>query len=665
VVNRVATGGEVVRRRPGWEPLLGRWLLGAVAVLLLAGGGIGVVRALPTGSQSADVAESEAGSDAVEATNRLSAWVSQVGYELDDYAAAIVLDRGVSASALAASLQTMLTGTNDFWLLELTDLSGRVIAASNGSGVDLSGAPWLQDLTATPRLTPINRSGTSLRWYVARLATTGSFNGVLVGALQASQVANLLSFAGGSAGATVEVVLPGGVLLYSSTMTTTLHAGLTDASMIADGALSRRANSPAVTAALSGGSGTTAWTAGGLDMVAGYDHVLLPGWVMGIVASESAGPAAGPFDWSWLLPASALVLGAVALAGLMVWRGRGSVPGPVPSGAVSPGAGLVGLGPSRYRRVAARVVTMGRRNPGPAALAGGMETAVGHRAAAASLGHHGGRRRLRGRYEILEVIGSGGEGQVLRALDHLHSRQVAIKVRCIDPGDATRRREILNEASVLLRMTPNPNASVVREDFISGDRYYLVMDWIDGTPLDRLLSEQGTPGLPLDAVLNWMGQVADVLDLLHQQSPAIVHSDVKPSNVIVSSLSAQRAVLVDFGISQRRDSADPRIRDGGAVGSPGFMAPEVLAGASPTPASDIFGLAATTYALLMGRPPRLGEPPDWTAIAGGSARALEIAFKAGLATDPDRRPRSAAAFIAAVRVAAEGAAVPRQAAAGR
>ena len=92
------------------------------------------------------------------------------------------------------------------------------------------------------------------------------------------------------------------------------------------------------------------------------------------------------------------------------------------------------------------------------------------------------RRRLRGRYEILEVIGSGGEGQVLRALDHLHSRQVAIKVRRIDPHDLARRRDVLNEASVLLRMTPDPHASVVREDFIVGDRYYLVMDWIDGMP---------------------------------------------------------------------------------------------------------------------------------------------------------------------------------------
>jgi len=270
--------------------------------------------------------------------------------------------------------------------------------------------------------------------------------------------------------------------------------------------------------------------------------------------------------------------------------------------------------------------------------------------------HPGGRRRLRGRYEILEVCGSGGEGHVLRALDHLHSRQVAIKVRDLDPHDLPRRREILNEASVLLRMTPHPHASVVREDFIVGDRYYLVMDWIDGTPSNRLLAEAGASGLPAPTVLRWMDQVAEVLDHLHTLVPPIVHGDVKPGNVIVTAGPDGQAILVDFGISQRHEGSE----DGGtdpvaareAVGSPGFMAPEIVGGEPPTSATDIFGLAATTFTLLLGEPPRVGQPPDWQRIASGAeARLLAATFKGGLALDPARRPTSARAFITAVRSA--------------
>jgi serine/threonine protein kinase len=231
---------------------------------------------------------------------------------------------------------------------------------------------------------------------------------------------------------------------------------------------------------------------------------------------------------------------------------------------------------------------------------------------------------------------------------------VAIKVRHLDPHDISRRREILNEASVLLRMTPDPHASVVREDFIVGDRYYLVMDWIEGTPLDRLLGERGDPGLPWAEVLDWMGQVAEVLDHLHGQTPAIVHGDVKPGNVILTSAADRYAILVDFGISQYHELSNGSgvgVDARAVVGSPGFMAPEVLAGAPPSPASDVYSLAATTFALLLGHPPRLGEPPQWRGIDPAIAALLEPLLKTGLAVDPGRRPPTAGGFIASLRLA--------------
>ena len=656
MVNRFATGRGVVQRRRSREQTFGRWLLGALAVLVVAGGGIGAVLAASTATGTSVAQQSVAQSAALSAASRLEAWTGTVGNELNDYAAAIVLDTGVAPAQLAGNLQTLLTGNNDFWLLEFTSRSGQVIAASNGAGVALGGTGWLSELGATPLVTRVTLSGGILEWFVARLATTDGDQGVLVGALQASQVGNLLSPADPSRSAEIQAVLPDGVLLYSTTMTTTLHSGLTDASMVADGALSKRVGSPAVAAALADTAGVTSYRVNGVDTIAGYDGVALPGWVLGVVVTEKATAAAasGLLSMPWLLPGLATLIGLGLLGVLIVTRDGEALAG-VTAGltAAVPVAALPTLR-RRLRPPAGPATPAGGRDPTPAADGpGGEATVVGARSVTV-VGRPSGRRRLRGRYEILEVTGSGGEGQVLRALDHLHARQVAIKVRSLDPGDRARRHEILNEASVLLRMTPHPHASVVREDFIIGDHYYLVMDWIEGTPLHRVLAEQGCPGLPFARVVEWMGQVAEVLDHLHTQSPVIVHGDVKPSNVIVTSGPDPRAILVDFGISQQRDSPtdlgnEPARR--GAMGSPGFTAPEMVLGGQPTPMADIFALAATTFALLLGEPPRLSRPPNWEAVAPGASQVVEAAFKAGLAVDPSRRPQSAGAFVATLRSA--------------
>ncbi len=659
MVTRIATTGGVAERRPSRlrAPAVSRWLLGLLALALVTAGVFGMARAVATGATATSATEAAAQGVAVAATSRLSAWIGQVDQEMDEYAAAIVFASAESPPQLADTFQTLLTPTGDFSVLELTNLSGRVIAAGGGGGVDLAGAPWLAGLGATPLISPITGAGGSLQWFVARLATTGTFDGALVGALQASQVANLLSSVDppATAGERLEVVLPGDLLLYSSAMKTTQHAGLTAASMIGDGALRTRLVSPAVTAALSGRSGVTSYAAGGVDTVAGYDGVALPGWVMGIVVTEPAGAVAAPGIGlpgpAWLAPSLALAAGLVLLLALGDRR-RALDAGGLAGRLRLAGAGVRTLGSAHRREPGGR--TGGPAVASPPSGPGGTAPTVARDAVPVAGARLRRGRRLRGRYEILEVIGSGGEGQVLRALDHLHARQVAIKVRRIDPHDLSRRRDVLNEASVLLRMTPDPHASVVREDFIVGDRYYLVMDWIDGTPLDRLLLEQGNPGLPLEAVLAWMGQVAEVLDHLHGQTPATVHGDVKPANVILTAGSEGRAILVDFGISRRHEHAPgagdtPGTRQ--VVGSPGFMAPEMLAGAPPSPASDVFSLAATTVALLSGRPPRLAEAPEWGRLEPEVATALEAVFRAGLSVDPGRRPASASELIAALRAA--------------
>ena len=93
--------------------------------------------------------------------------------------------------------------------------------------------------------------------------------------------------------------------------------------------------------------------------------------------------------------------------------------------------------------------------------------------------------RVRDRYEPLEVVGEGGEGRVVKALDHQHDRLVALKIRTIRPGSA--REDLLAEARILLGVPPHEHLPLVREDFFEGDRYVVAMDWIDGTDLATLL----------------------------------------------------------------------------------------------------------------------------------------------------------------------------------
>jgi non-specific serine/threonine protein kinase len=262
-----------------------------------------------------------------------------------------------------------------------------------------------------------------------------------------------------------------------------------------------------------------------------------------------------------------------------------------------------------------------------------------------------GRRRLdvgeiwRERYEPLDVVGEGGEGYVVRAVDRLHGRLVALKVR--RRGSPDEEQALLTEARMLFGLRPHPSVTIAREDFFLDDRYVLVMDWIDGTSLADRLAEAGRPGLPFDDVVGWLEQVADALGHLHGQRPPVIHGDVKPSNIVVTADGT--AVLVDFGIARRHDRSPRSLH-----GSRQYMAPELASDGQATPAADVFSLAATAFTLLTGQAPAPGVAPDWRGIAGERAAEVETALRRGLAIDPLRRPGSAAELVQALR----GATVP-------
>jgi hypothetical protein len=240
---------------------------------------------------------------------------------------------------------------------------------------------------------------------------------------------------------------------------------------------------------------------------------------------------------------------------------------------------------------------------------------------------------LGGMYSIISPISRGGMGEVVRAR-HLESgSEVAIK-RLLDLRNAA-RFEI--EARLLARLD-HPRVVRVVGHFRDGSDHHLVMELIRGRSLAELVTARGNPGLDVDDAVEYVGQACEALAYVHEQN--VIHRDVKPSNLI---LGDHGVVLVDFGIARPVTEHEETATVG--IGTPGYMAPEILAGGVASPHSDVYSLAATLWALLAGRAPRYGVrgPP-----CEGLDPRLEVTLRAGLELDPQRRIPSAEAFAAAL-----------------
>ncbi|MGP3919671.1 serine/threonine-protein kinase [Nonomuraea sp. 10N515B] len=264
---------------------------------------------------------------------------------------------------------------------------------------------------------------------------------------------------------------------------------------------------------------------------------------------------------------------------------------------------------------------------------------------------------LAGRYRLDTRIGAGGMGEVWRGEDIVLARTVAVKVllpgRMEDPGFVARFQ---GEARAMA--TINHAGVVDVYDYgVSGDTVYLVMKFVDGEPLDRLLSRLGR--IPPQAAMELIAQAASALQAVHDQG--IVHRDVKPGNLLVQRDGT--LVLTDFGIA-RSDLAN-RLTDAGMVlGTAAYCAPEQAEGAPVTPAVDIYALGVVAYECLVGQRPFDGDsavtialkhireapPPLPPSIPPAVRTLVEIA----LSKDPARRYPTAKAMSEAARAIASG-----------
>jgi hypothetical protein len=231
-------------------------------------------------------------------------------------------------------------------------------------------------------------------------------------------------------------------------------------------------------------------------------------------------------------------------------------------------------------------------------------------------------------------------GAVYRAVDRETGADVAIK-RLLDVRHAA-RFEI--EARLLASLS-HPRVVKVLDHSSDEQGLYIVMELVHGTDLGAILKRHGNPGLSIGDAVEYVRHGCEALQYVHSQQ--IVHRDVKPQNMI---LGDDGVVLVDFGVARAIGSQEGVDQGTIAVGTPRFMAPEVFAGGTVSPASDIFSLAATLWTLLIGTPPRYGDVLKLDKIAPDLPPELAAALAGGLEMLPEQRISSAAAFAEAIGV---------------
>lgn len=249
-------------------------------------------------------------------------------------------------------------------------------------------------------------------------------------------------------------------------------------------------------------------------------------------------------------------------------------------------------------------------------------------------------------YEIEGVVGSGGIGILYRARQLRLDRPVALKL--VEPEVASEQviRERLRREARTVAALDHPNVVPLYEAGEQDGTVYIVTRWVEGTELGTLVRQDG----PLEPhrAARIAAQIAWALEVAHEKG--LIHRDVKPSNVIVTS--EDHVYLTDFGLTKRAGSASGLTRAGALLGTIDYVAPEQIEGGEPEAPGDVYGLACTLFETLTGAPPFAGEsggmakmwahlnaePPSVGERRPDVPAALDDLIRSAMAKDPSTRP---------------------------
>ncbi len=282
---------------------------------------------------------------------------------------------------------------------------------------------------------------------------------------------------------------------------------------------------------------------------------------------------------------------------------------------------------------------------------------------------------IEGRYKIDSVIGQGSAGTVYKAIQELIGREVAIKVlHDYLVSDQEFIKRFIQEAKASSRLS-HPNIITIYDfgTIPEGNRPYIAMDLLKGTPLSDLLSERNH--LTVEETIPLFKQVCGALAEAHKQG--VVHRDVKPENICLVERSGQKLfpIVVDFGIARlvQEESDVARItRTGTVCGSPTYMSPEQCTSSKVDHRSDIYSLGVVIYEALTGEVPflsdelvkvmamHLSDPPKPLNSVRDDlhfSEALEEVVYKALQKNPDQRYQTMEEFAEAIDAAGKAPAV--------
>lgn len=258
---------------------------------------------------------------------------------------------------------------------------------------------------------------------------------------------------------------------------------------------------------------------------------------------------------------------------------------------------------------------------------------------------------LDGRYELLEVIGTGGMAMVYKAQDRRLNRSVAVKILKSELAEDAEFRRRFRDESQAVAMLSHPNIVSVY-DVSRGETEYIVMELIDGITLKQYMERRGK--------LNWRESLHFITQIMqglsHAHSRGIIHRDIKPQNVMILRDGSVR--IADFGIA-RLESAAPQTMTQQALGSVHYISPEQAKGDRTDARSDIYSAGVVLYEMLTNRLPFEGDSAVSVALQHVSSvplspcevdptvpEALEKICMKAMASDISKRYASADAMIA-------------------
>ena len=202
-----------------------------------------------------------------------------------------------------------------------------------------------------------------------------------------------------------------------------------------------------------------------------------------------------------------------------------------------------------------------------------------------------------GPYRLLERIGQGGMGVVLKAFDERLNRVVAVKTLARSLADgAVAKQRFLREARAAAAVCHDHVVTIHAVDEVAGQPY-IVMQLVAGESLQQKL-DRGGP-LVVSEVVRIAAQVASGLAAAHAQG--LVHRDIKPANILIEA-GTERVKITDFGLARAIDDAS--LTDSGTLaGTPNYMSPEQARGDPVDQTTDLFSLGSVLYAMCTGQPP--------------------------------------------------------------